>query len=323
MKFRTEIRIPPLDPPIDYCTTLLSIGSCFADVIASRLAAARFRVTANPTGVLFNPLSIARTLGDFVTGRMVRRSELHYAHGLWYHYDFHGSCSAPSPELALQGMQVARQAGTTAIARCRYVLVTFGTAWVYERADTGEVVANCHKQPQGVFRRRLLDAEEIAAAWSPLLEGPLAGKRLLLSVSPVRHLADGLEGNSLSKAVLRIAADRLARSHPAVRYFPSFEILTDDLRDYRFYGEDLVHPSVQATDYIWEQFTQAALSREARALLPRVEAIVQAARHRPLHPDGEEFRAFCREMLARIEALPEIDLEEEKTRFSRCLQINS
>lgn len=323
MKFRTELRIRPLDPPIDYRTPLLCMGSCFADVIASRLAAARFRVTANPTGVLFNPLSIARTLGDFAVGREVQRHELHYAHGLWFHFDFHGSCSAPSSELAMQAMQVARQAGAAALAVSRYVLVTFGTAWVYERADTGEVVANCHKQPQEVFRRRLLDADEIVAAWSPLLDGPLAGKHLLLSVSPVRHLADGLEGNSLSKALLRIAADRLARSHPGVRYFPAFELLTDDLRDYRFYGEDLVHPSAQAAGYVWEKFTQAALSPEARALLPRVEAIVQAARHRPLHPDGEQHRAFCLRMLERIEALPDIDMREEKTLFSRCLEINS
>ena len=142
-------------------------------------------------------------------------------------------------------------------------------------------------------------------------------------VSPVRHLADGLEGNSLSKSVLRLAAERIAGAFPTVRYFPAYEILLDDLRDYRFYGDDLVHPSAQAAAYIWEKFAEAALSPEARGLLPRIEAVVSTARHRPLHPEGGEFAACCRRMLAEIEALAPIDLHEEKAYFLRCLQIYS
>ncbi len=323
MKFRTEIRIRPFDPPIGHRTPILSLGSCFAETIASRLAEARFRVTANPIGVLFNPFSIARTLRRFAAGEEVRRCELHPSHGLWFHYDFHGSFSGPSPETALQAMNVASQAGHAALLRSEYVMATFGTAWVYERTDTGDAVANCHRQPQALFRRRLLEAEEIAAEWSELLAGPLAGKRVVLTVSPVRHLADGLEGNSLSKSVLRLAAERIAGAFPTVRYFPAYEILLDDLRDYRFYGDDLVHPSAQAAAYIWEKFAEAALSPEARGLLPRIEAVVSTARHRPLHPEGGEFAACCRRMLAEIEALAPIDLHEEKAYFLRCLQIYS
>lgn len=324
MKFRTEIHIPPFDAQIDYRTPILAVGSCFAGMIAARLADAKFRVTANPTGVLFNPLSIARALDSFATARPVQRCELRSAHGLWFHYDFHGSFSASAPEPALQAMRLARQTGADGLARSGYVLATFGTAWAYELVQTGEVVANCHRQPQTLFRRRLLDADEITAVWSALLAGPLAGKRVLITVSPVRHLSDGLEGNSLSKAILRIAADRLLRAFPdRVRYFPAFEILMDDLRDYRFYGDDLVHPAAQAAAYVWEKFTEAALTPEARALLPRIDAIVRAARHRPLHPGSPADAAFCREMLAQIEALPEVDLSEEKAHFSRCLQINS
>ena len=217
MKFRTEIRIRPFDPPIGHRTPILSLGSCFAETIASRLAEARFRVTANPIGVLFNPFSIARTLRRFAAGEEVRRCELHPSHGLWFHYDFHGSFSGPSPETALQAMNVASQAGHAALLRSEYVMATFGTAWVYERTDTGDAVANCHRQPQALFRRRLLEPEESAAEWSELLAGPLAGKRVVLTVSPVRHLADGLEGNSLSKSVLRLAAERIAGAFPTVR----------------------------------------------------------------------------------------------------------
>ena len=319
MKFRTEIRIRPFDPPIGHRTPILSLGSCFAETIASRLAEARFRVTANPTGVLFNPLSIARTLRRFAAGEEVRRCELHPSHGLWFHYDFHGSFSGPSPETALQAMNVASQAGHAALLRSEYVMATFGTAWVYERTDTGDAVANCHRQPQALFRRRLLEPEEIAAEWSELLAGPLAGKRVVLTISPVRHLADGLEGNSLSKSVLRLAVERIAGAFPTVRYFPAYEILLDDLRDYRFYADDLVHPSQQAQQYIWELFTAATLTEEALRKLPQVEAVTTAAGHRPLHPESDEYRRFCRKQLEIIESLPEIDLSREKEFFNQFL----
>ena len=153
----------------------------------------------------------------------------------------------------------------------------------------------------------------------PELRRPLAGKRVVLTVSPVRHLADGLEGNSLSKSVLRLAAERIAGAFPTVRYFPAYEILLDDLRDYRFYADDLVHPSQQAQRYIWELFTAATLTEEARRKLPQVEALTTAAGHRPLHPESDEYRRFCRKQLEIIESLPEIDLSREKEFFNQFL----
>ena len=230
MKFRTEIEIAPFQTRIGYDNRTLALGSCFAAHIASRLAEARFRVAANPTGILFNPLSIAAAIGD--AHRQVTLEELHTDGGRWFHFGFHGDLAAPTPEEALLKMNAARAALREALRTSDRAILTFGTAWVYER--NGAVVANCHRCPAAEFRRRRLSVGEVADAVSTLLEGPLAGKGVLLTVSPVRHLGDGLAGNAASKATLRVAIEELLARHPRqAEYFPAFEILTDDLRDYR------------------------------------------------------------------------------------------
>ena len=208
MKFRTEIDIAPLGVKIGYGNRILALGSCFAEHIARRLAEARFRIVTNPTGILFNPLSIAAALRSYADETPVQHSELDFDGELWFHYGFHGSLSAASPDEALAAMNAARKAGAEALRRADRVLLTLGTAWVYEH--NGQVVANCHRQPATEFVRRRLGVAEITGAFSALLAGPLAGKEVILTVSPVRHLGDGLEGNAVSKATLRLAAEELA-----------------------------------------------------------------------------------------------------------------
>ena len=239
MKFRTEIEIAPLDVRFGYENRTLALGSCFASHIADRLARARFHVTANPTGILFNPLSIAAAVRAF--GTEVRREELQHDAERWFHFGFHGDFAAPTAEEALRRMNAARRAGAGALRAADRVILTLGTAWVYERE--GEVVANCHRRPAAEFTRRRLPVAEIVETLAALIEGPFAGKEVLLTVSPVRHLGDGLAGNAVSKATLRLAAEELAGGFRNVAYFPSYEILMDDLRDYRFYADDLVHPA--------------------------------------------------------------------------------
>ena len=251
MKFRTEIRIAPLSVRIGYENRLLALGSCFAEHISGRLSGARFRITSNPSGILFNPLSLAATLESYAAPQEVVPEELGCRNGLWFHYGFHGAFSDGSQKMALSKMNLARRAGASALREADRVILTFGTAWVYELRSTGEIVANCHKQPAELFRRRRLTVEEIVARYDDLQAGPLAGKQVILTVSPVRHLGDGLPDNFLSKATLRLAIDEICRRHADTTYFPAYEILTDDLRDYRFYADDLVHPSQQAQRYIW------------------------------------------------------------------------
>ncbi len=277
MKFRTEIEMAPLGVKIGYENRTLTLGSCFAAHIAEKLTGAKFRVVKNPSGILFNPLSIAATIHSYAAPAPVVHSELGFGEGLWHHFGFHGDFSAPTADEALQKMNAARQAGAEALRAADRVILTFGTAWVYEHA--GEVVANCHRRPAAEFTRRRLSVDEIVETFAGLIEGPLNGKQIILTVSPVRHIGDGLSGNAASKATLRLAAEQLTERFKCVVYFPAFEILTDDLRDYRFYTDDLVHPAPQAIAYIWEKFAPAALTDEALRLLPEVEAIVAAAAH--------------------------------------------
>lgn len=321
MKFRTEIETSPLGVQIGYENRILTLGSCFAVHIAEKLAGAKFRVTANPSGILFNPLSIAAAIRSYASPAAVTREELGYDGDVWYHFGFHGDFSAPTAEEALGRMNAARQSGAEALRTSNRVLLTFGTAWVYERE--GEVVANCHRRPAAEFSRRRLSVGEIVGTFAELLEGPLAGKQIILTVSPVRHIGDTLAGNAVSKAALRLAAEELKQRFNCVEYFPAYEIVTDDLRDYRFYADDLVHPAPQAVAYIWEKFTATALTDRARNLLPEAEAIAAAAAHRPRNPQGEAHRAFCRRQLERIAALPEMDFQSEAEYFRRCLEINS
>lgn len=320
MKFRTEIEIAPYTRGrIGYENRTLALGSCFAGHIAERMALAKLRVTANPTGILFNPLSIASAIRDF--NRPVLPEELIREDGQWFHFGFHGDFSAPEAEAALDGMNAARRAAAAALAAADRVILTFGTAWVYER--NGEAVANCHRRPATEFVRRRLTVAEIVETLSALIEGALDGREIILTVSPVRHLADGLAGNAASKAVLRLAAEELTERFGCVHYFPAYECLVDDLRDYRFYADDLTHPAPQAIAYVWEKFMQTVLTPAAQAMLPQVEAITTAAAHRPRNAQSEAHMAFCRRCLERIATLPEIDFSAEAAYFRQCIEINS
>lgn len=319
MKFRTEIEIAPSAIRFGYENRTLALGSCFATHIAARLAQAKFHVTATPTGILFNPLSIAAAVRAF--GTPVTPDELQHDADRWFHFGFHGDFAAPTAEEALHRMNAAREAGAAALRRADRVILTLGTAWVYERR--GEVVANCHRRPAAEFRRRRLRVAELVETLAELIEGPFADKEVLLTVSPVRHLGDGLAGNAVSKATLRLAVEELVGNHSRTAYFPAYEILMDDLRDYRFYADDLVHPAPQAVEYIWERFVAAHLTDRARKLQPAVAEIVAAASHRPRDPQSQVHRDFCRRQLERIAALEGPDFRAEEEYFRRCIEINS
>lgn len=323
MKFRTEIVVAPWQQPIDYSHTILSLGSCFADNIAERLRERKFRVVASPTGILFNPASIARMVERmYRNDKPIALDELFACDGAWLSYDFHSKFAAETPDKSLQIMQAAIDLGHDALRRADHLILTLGTAWVYRLTATGEVVANCHKQPHDNFRRELLSVEEVVACMERVIACLNPTTQLILTLSPVRHIGEGMEDNSLSKAILRVAIDNIVKRYPRAIYFPSCEALIDDLRDYRFYGDDLVHPSSAAIEYIAEKFFEAALSTEAKRMLPAVEKIVRAAHHRPLNVASQQYKTFCQQQLAAIEELKSIDFDEEKRHFRMMLQIN-
>lgn len=319
MEFRTKVDVVPFGWRIGHDAMGVSLGSCFAGNIAAKLKRAKFPVADNPFGVLFNPVSIADAVEVLAEGRGFTRDDLFYDGDVWGSFAFHGSFSSPDAAQALGAMNRAAEEGRQALERAAYVIITFGTAWVYEHAETGRVVANCHRFPAATFRRRRLSVAEITERYDALVAGPLRGKRIILTVSPVRHAKDGFPENTLSKAVLIEAVHELVARHPDAEYFPAFEIVNDELRDYRFYGADMVHPSVVAVDYIWERFREAALTPRAAEAVGEIEKLAAAMEHRPLDPASASHARFLVSMLQRTEALsmryPEIDFSRELAYF--------
>ena len=318
MRFRTEISLTPLAEGIDHSAKIFALGSCFAESISERLQRAKFSVTTNPFGVLFNPLSIASAIERLSDTRAFAVCDIREGREGFFSFDAHSSLDGKTHTEIFANLNQAVAQGSKALHDAEWVILTFGTAWVYERE--GRVVANCHKQPASEFERRRLSVAEIVERYKTLFEGVLRDKRVILTVSPVRHLGDGLQENSLSKAILRLAVEELVAKYENAHYFPSYEILIDDLRDYRYYAEDLAHPSKMAVEYVWERFCEYALTDKARELLPKIEQIVMAAEHRPFNPESDAHRAFCRKMLAKAEEMHEIDFALEKEAFERYLR---
>ena len=323
MEFRTIIPIQPFTHSIDHSQRILSLGSCFADNIASRLAAAKFHITASPTGILFNPESIALAIERFMVRHYPTITDLQYGNEKWFSLDFHSSFSNSDVTLALDAMRRGIDKGAEALSKADTYIITFGTAIIYRLKESGRVVANCHKLPQSHFSRQMLSVEEIVARYSALLEGPLRDKRVIFTVSPIRHLSDGLEENSLSKAILRVAIGEITKRYANATYFPSFEILNDELRDYRFYSDDMTHPSSLAIEYIWERFADVAFTLSTRKLIERIQRLTKAVAHRPFDPASDSYRTFCRKQLEEISALEcissDIDSNEEKAHFANYL----
>ena len=317
VKFRTEIEIAPPAEGIDHTKKVFALGSCFAESISERLSKAKFTVATNPFGVLFNPLSIANALERLNDTRSFAVCDIQAGKESFFSFDAHSSLDGKTQTEAFGNLNKAVAQGAKALHESDWVVLTFGTAWVYEKA--GMVVANCHKQPSSEFERRRLSVGEIVERYEALFKGVLHDKKVVLTVSPVRHLGDGLQENSVSKAILRLAIEELVAKYENAFYFPSYEILIDDLRDYRYYGEDMAHPSKVAVDYVWERFCKAMLSQEAQELLPEIEKIVTAATHRPFNPESEAHKIFCRKMIERAKSLPRVNFDEEIAKFEQFL----
>lgn len=291
MDFRTTIHPREGDHYMRHSDKMMLIGSCFSDNIGAKLRDAMVDVVVNPFGTIFNPLSIASSLFKIIDGEVIAGSDLFLANGVWSCYDFHSRFSMSNKDFALERMNRSIAEAREHLLRCKTLIVTLGTAVVYRRRDTGEVVSNCHKVPQHEFTRRLATVAEIADALTAVIErihefNPEL--RLLFTVSPIRHIADGLEMNSLSKAILRVAInDVVRRYNDFVGYFPAYEIVIDDLRDYRFYAADMVHPSEVAIGYVWQMFQATYFDDRSTQAIARCERVSKRLKHRPMsnNPD--------------------------------------
>jgi hypothetical protein len=267
--------------------------------------------------VLFNPFSIANALERLDDTKAFSVCDIKEGREVFFSFDAHSSLNGKTHTEAFSNLNRAVAQGSKALAESEWVILTFGTAWIYEK--DGRVVANCHKQPALQFERRRLSVAEIVERYSRLFEGVLRDKKVILTVSPVRHIGDGLQDNSVSKATLRLAIEELVTKFENAYYFPSYEILIDDLRDYRYYGDDMVHPSSMAVEYVWQHFCQYAFTKRTNDLLPAIEQIVAASEHRPFNPDSQAHKEFCKKMIQRIEQHREVDFTKELQKFESYL----
>ncbi|TNE54964.1 MAG: hypothetical protein EP344_13795 [Bacteroidetes bacterium] len=321
--FRTTL--PAFHAPfgISHADPGLLIGSCFTEHIGTQLHERKFPVLANPTGILYNPVSIARTL-EMLRTVPSGKPDFFELDGLWHSWDFHGSFSHPDRETAEQQIRSALETAARQVQHARYLVLTLGTAQVSVLKKSGQVVANNHKAPAAWFDQRRLgvsETTEVLATELEALHRALPQLQVVLTVSPVRHLRNGLVENQRSKATLLLACEALCAQLDFACYFPAFELLMDDLRDYRFYTSDLLHPNELAISYIWDYFSNAFFSKETRQLSEQIERIVAAARHRPFHPGTPEHRTFARRQLEQIGTLsrthPYLDFSREIARFDQ------
>ena len=285
MKLYTSVNIAPSARQIEYGDKILLLGSCFADNIGAKFSEHYFQATINLFGTLYNPASIAAAITNVGNSQLVEHN------GLWHSMMHHGAFSGMDKEEVLTRCEQSRALLQRALMEASTVVVTFGTAWVYEME--GQVVANCHKLPANRFTRRCLTVDEIVEMWQPIVAS-MPDKHWIFTVSPIRHVKDGLHANQISKAILLQAVDRLGQS-----YFPSYEIMMDELRDYRFYAEDMVHPSAVAVEYIWQRFVDTYMNKDTQTEMRVLNQLWRDNQHRMLHPDTDEARTFLQRLAER------------------------
>jgi len=310
---------------ISYQSKLMFLGSCFTENIGNRMDELKFDTLVNPFGIMFNPISVKRTLQYIAGETQFTQADLVFHNELWHSMHHHGSFSGTRAEDTLSRINHSIEYAADFLKKADVLFLTFGTAWVYEYKHTHEIVANCHKIPDTEFVRRMLDPDEILVEYFQLmkiLNNVNPNLKIVFTISPVRHLADGLTGNFFSKSTLAVAVQQLLKMYEDenMYYFPAYEIQHDDLRDYRFYDSDMVHPSKDATDYIFEYFKTAFIRTETAVTTKQIETIIRAYNHRPFNTDTESYQTFKTNTLAQIKTIldrfPQLNFEEEISYFA-------
>ena len=310
MQFRTKISIPKSDNPIDYNSKMLSLGSCFAVNMAEKLDCFKFQNTCNPFGILFHPLAIEKLIDYAVSRKQFSEKDVFFHNERWHCFDVHSDWSNSNKEELIVNLNTIVQSTRQQLQEASHIIVTFGTSWVYRNIDTNKIVANCHKVPQKEFSKEILSVETIGKSIQNIIGSiqKINPKvNFIFTVSPVRHLKDGFVENQLSKAHLITAIHQTLQSPicnlQSAIYFPSYEIMMDELRDYRFYAEDMIHPSEVAIDYIWQRFSETSISDESHSIMKEVEMIQKGLAHRPFNSNSESHQQFLSKLQDKITKL--------------------
>lgn len=324
--FRTIVKVENAESLIEVNSGVMFMGSCFAGNIGQYFVNNRFPAIVNPYGVLYNPLSISIGFQNIMNNRSVKESELVYLNGLWHSFNHHGSFSNPEPEHVVASINNATDYAHNFLRSAGFLFVTFGTANVYALREGGKVVANCHKFSENFFNRYLLNVDEIVDDWKELIVHLRVfnpNLNVVFTVSPVRHWRDGAHGNQVSKATLLLAIHKLVTLFDKVWYFPAYEIVLDELRDYRFYDAEMLQPNSQAVNYIWRRFTESHFSEQARQYCREIDKIIRARNHRASGHNIPAHRLFLQQMLESTQSLaqryPSALLEQDRVFFQEAL----
>ncbi len=326
MNFRTTLDIKESKFKINYKSDILFIGSCFSDNIGRKIKLAQFNTVLNPFGVLYNPVSVKNSLEILMNRDLFNDTDIHNYNDLYYSYYHHSSFSGPDKLEVINNINSAIEIGHESLKSSDILFITFGTARVYELKETGNVVSNCHKQPAKFFNNRLLSVDSIVKDYAIFINNLKRfnpNVNIVFTVSPVRHWKDGAVGNQISKSTLILAVSRLVEEFGNVSYFPSYEVVMDDLRDYRFYADDMLHPSEFAVNYIWELFSDRYFTKKTRQDIESVHKIVKASEHRPFNPNTHQHQKFLSKSLSKADELENelgVNLYEIKKQLRKYLQ---
>lgn len=318
MIFRTEIKLQPKKNTIDHQSHLVLLGSCFSESMEHKFDYFKFDQFTNPFGILFQPKAIEKAIVDCVDQKKYDQKDLIQHLNIWLSLHHHSKFNQRDVKMVLREINKNIDMGHKALKKASHVIITLGTSFAYRWNKDGSFVANCHKIPQASFSKQLLSSEQIVKSLQHMISKVQEINKqvqFIFTVSPVRHLKDGFEENNLSKALL-LAAIHKIKNNEQVHYFPSYEIMMDDLRDYRFYNSDLVHPSEEAVDYIWELFKNSWISKQAREIMIEIEEIQRSLLHRAFDPESEEHQKFLARLRTKMEKLsskhPEIKFNKKR-----------
>ena len=296
MNFRTQIPISPNLNPIDYNSKIVSLGSCFAVNMAEKFEYYKFQNSVNPFGIIFNPVSIEKLIYRIVNQVFFTEKDIFFHNERWHCFEVHSDLSNPNKEEFLENLNAILKLSLIQLFQASHLIITFGTSWVYRNFESKAIVANCHKLPQNQFQKEILSVEIIGNSIKntiDLIQKINPDCNFIFTVSPVRHLKDGFVENQRSKSHLITAIhDTIKPQLPAINYFPSYEIMMDELRDYRFYTEDMLHPSAVAIDYIWSKFKESTIAETDFPVMEQVDSIQKSLLHRPFNPNSESHLRF-------------------------------
>jgi len=303
MKFRTQIPILKSNHPIDYNSKVVSLGSCFAVNISEKFQYFKFQTTTNPFGIIFNPVSIEKIINRVVEQQFFTEKDIFFFNERWHCFEVHSELSSSDKESFLIKLNQLLELTHAQITQSTHIIITYGTSWIYRENEHHEVVANCHKIPQKQFDKELLSVETIEKSiWNTiaLILKVNPDCNFIFTISPVRHIKDGFVENQISKAHLISALHSSITYFSSSSYFPSYEIMMDELRDYRFYAEDMLHPNQTAIDYIWKLFAEAHITTESFSAMASIENIQKSLSHKPFNQNGEEHAKFLSQLQDKI-----------------------